>query len=57
MMLHAVVLNVFAASEPFPIFSNQNFPESIIEIRATVWDGDMVIDHPYMQFLCPEVPY
>jgi hypothetical protein len=33
------------------IFSNHNFAESIIEIRATVWDGDMIIDHPYAIFM------
>ena len=33
------------------IFSNHNFSESIIEIRATLCDGDMVIDHPYAVFM------
>jgi len=33
------------------IFSNHNFSESILEIRATLWDGDMVIDHPYAVFM------
>ena len=33
------------------ICSNFNFAESIIEIRATVWDGDMIIDHPYAIFM------
>ena len=32
----------------FPIII---FLESITEIRATVWDGDMVIDHPYAVFM------
>ena len=28
-------------------FSIIIFLESKTEIRATVWDGDMIIDHPY----------
>ena len=38
------------------IFSNHNFSESIIEIRATLCDGDMVIDHPYAAFYVQKCP-